>query len=108
MRIRRSSGILSKRGVPSRAMTIQRFTWTIHAEKRVAQRGLTRARIERAVRELHPTRETNDGEAEWRVDAGLFVVVHDHPDREDIDAVRIISAWPKRGRSRKLHLRGLF
>ncbi|HEY3958899.1 MAG TPA: hypothetical protein VGL68_00155 [Solirubrobacteraceae bacterium] len=89
-------------------MTIQRFTWTIHAEERMAQRGLTRARIERAVRELHPTRETNEGEAEWRVDAGPFVVVYDHPDREDIDTVRIISAWPKRRQSHKRHLRGLF
>lgn len=87
-------------------MTIRRFTWTIHAEERLSQRGLTRVRVERAVRELHPIRETNAGDAEWRVDAGRFVVVYDHPHGEDIDAVRIISAWPKRGRRRR-HLRGL-
>jgi hypothetical protein len=84
-------------------MTIHRFTWTIHAEERLPQRGLTRARVEHAVRELHPIRETNQGEAEWRVDAGRFVVIYDHPDREDLEAVRIVSAWSKRRR----HLRGL-
>jgi hypothetical protein len=84
-------------------MTIRRFTWTIHAEERLPQRGLTRTRVERAVRELHPIREPNQGEAEWRVDAGRFVVIYDHPDLEDLEAVRIVSAWPKRRR----HLRGL-
>jgi hypothetical protein len=82
-------------------MTIDRFTWTIHAEERMPQRGLTRRRVERAVRELHPVRETNEGEAEWRVDAGHFVVIYDHPDGEDLDAVRIVSAWPKRRRLRR-------
>ena len=86
-------------------MTIDRFTWTIHAEERLPQRGLTRARVERAVRGLHPIREANEGEAEWRVDAGSFVVIYDHPDHRDAEAVRIVSAWPKRGRRR--HLRGL-
>jgi hypothetical protein len=87
-------------------MTIDRFTWTTHAEERLPQRELTRERVERAVRELHPLRETNEGAAAWRVDAGRFVVVYDHPDHNDIDAVRIVSAWPKR-RRRKRHLRGL-
>ncbi|MGH8980757.1 MAG: hypothetical protein ACRDWE_07040 [Acidimicrobiales bacterium] len=86
-------------------MTINRFTWTIHAEERLPQRGLTRARVERAVRELHPIRGSNEGEAEWRVDAGRFVVVYDHPVRSDIGVVRIVSVWPKRRRRR--HLRGL-
>jgi hypothetical protein len=46
------------------------------------------------------------GVGAWRIDAGRFVVVYDHPHGEDIDAVRIISAWPKR-RPRRRHLRGL-
>ena len=87
-------------------MPIKRFTWTFHAEDRLPQRGLTRVQVERAVRELHPLRETNDGEAEWRIDAGRFVVVYDHPAGGDIDAVRIVSAWAKRRRHRR-HLRGL-
>jgi len=82
-------------------MTIQRFTWTLHGEERLHQRGLTRTRVERAVQELHPIREANEGEAEWRVDAGRFVVVYDHPDNRDIDAVRIVSAWTKRRRKRR-------
>jgi hypothetical protein len=53
------------------------------------------------VRELHPIGETNDGAAEWRIDAGRFVVVYNHPDDDDIDAVRIISAWPKRRHKRR-------
>ena len=87
-------------------MTIKRFTWTIHAEERLSQRGLTRIRVERAVRALHPIRETNKGDGEWRIDAGSFVVIYDLPHGEDIGAVRIISAWPKRRRRRR-HLRGL-
>ena len=82
-------------------MPIDHFTWTTHAEERLRQRGLTRVRVERAVRELHPIRETNEGEAEWRVDEGRFVVLYDHPDCEDIGAVRIVSAWPKRRRRRQ-------
>jgi hypothetical protein len=82
-------------------MTINRFTWTTHAEERLPERGLTRALIERAVEELHPIRVTNDGQAEWRIDTGRFVVVYDHPDDDDIDAVRIVSAWSKRRRKRR-------
>jgi hypothetical protein len=82
-------------------MTIERFEWTVHAAERLPQRGLTQARVERAVRELHPIREANRGTAEWRVDAGRFVVVYDHPANEDIDAVRIVSVWSKRRRKRR-------
>jgi uncharacterized protein YjiS (DUF1127 family) len=85
---------------------IKRFIWTFHAEDRLLERGLTRAQVERAVRELHPLRETNAGDAQWQIDAGRFVVVYDHPAGRDIDAVRIVSAWSKRRRRRR-HLRGL-
>jgi hypothetical protein len=88
------------------AMPVERITWTIHAKERLPQRGLTRIRVERAVRTLHPTRETNAGEAEWRIDTGRFVVVYDHPQGEDTNAVRIVSVWPKR-RPRRRHLRRL-
>jgi hypothetical protein len=82
-------------------MTIDRFAWTVHAEDRLAQRGLSRARVERAVRELHPIRKVNKGAAVWRVDAGSFVVVYDHPDNDDMNAVRVVSVWPKRRRNRR-------
>lgn len=87
-------------------MTIERITWTTHAEDRLPQRGLTRERVERAVRDLHPIREENEGEAEWRVDAGSFVAVYDHPDSRDTMTARIVSVWLKRHRRRR-HLRGL-
>jgi hypothetical protein len=82
-------------------MTIERVKWTIHAEERLPQRELTRALVERAVRELHPLRGANYGAAEWRVDAGRFVVVYDYPDGGDLDAVRIVSVWSKRRRKRR-------
>ncbi|HXN37780.1 MAG TPA: hypothetical protein VN892_07070 [Solirubrobacteraceae bacterium] len=53
---------------------INRFTWTQHALQRVSQRGLTPARVEHAIRDLDEIREANGGAAEWRVDAGEFVV----------------------------------
>lgn len=71
-------------------MTIEHFKWTIHAEEPLPQRELTRARVERAVRELHALREDNQGAAEWRVDTGRFVVVYDHPYGDNVDAVRIV------------------
>ena len=82
-------------------MTIEHFKWTIHAEERLPQRELTRALVERAVRELHPLRKANHGAAEWRVDTGRFVVVYDHPDGGEIDAVRIVSVWSRRRRKRR-------
>lgn len=83
-------------------MLPERITWTFHAEERLSQRGLTRARVERAVLELHPLREINKGRAAWRVDAGRFVVVYDRP--AGFDGIRIVSVWRKsqrRGRRRR-------
>ncbi len=75
-------------------MTLERITWTFHAEERLCQRGLTRERVEQAVRELHPIREINKGRAAWRVDAGSFVVVYDRS--AGVNSVRIVSVWVKR------------
>ncbi len=80
---------------------IDRFTWTIHAEERLLQRGLIQERVEHAVQTLHPIRESNEGVANWRIDAGTFVVVYDYPDGDDIGAARIVSAWIKRQRKRR-------
>ena len=80
------------------------FIWTIHALERLAERGLTRDGVEQAVRRLDPLREPNDGDADWRVDASSFVVLYDHPAGENMDAIRIITAWPKR-RRRNQHLK---
>jgi len=49
-------------------------------------------------------REPNQGEAAWRLDAGRFVVLYDHPHAMDIDAVRIVTVWTKRRRPRHLHV----
>ncbi len=72
--------------------------------ERLTERGLTRNAVEQAVREQHPIREANGGEADWRIDAGRFFVLYDYPDAGDMDAIRIITAWPKR-RKRRRHLK---
>ena len=83
-------------------MTADRVTWTFHAEERLSQRGLTRARVEQAVRDLHPIREINRGRAAWRVDAGSFVVVYDRS--PGLNSIRIVSVWVKH-RPRRRHAR---
>jgi hypothetical protein len=53
----------------------------------------------------HPKRTVGStmtiGAAEWRVDAGRFVVIYDYPDDGDLDTVRIVSVWSKRRRKRR-------
>lgn len=82
-------------------MTITRVNWTIHAEERLLQRGLTRVAVEQAVRDMHPDREINSGAAKWRIDDGRFVMVYDHPDGNDSQAIRIVSVWTKRRRRKR-------
>lgn len=86
-------------------MPIRRVLWTMHALERLAQRGLTRELVERAVREGHALRLPNVGKADWWVDGGDFVVVYDHPLIGMADAARIVTAWKKRdGRKRRVRL----
>ena len=82
-------------------MTIDRFAWTAHAEMRLRQRGLARESVELALRERHANREINRGPADWRIEAGHFVVIYDHPDRGDPRTVRIVSVWAKRQEHRR-------
>jgi hypothetical protein len=77
-------------------MPIERFVWTEHAEERLEDRKLTKDLVEQAIREEHPIRLPNKGEADWRLVTGRFVVIYDHPDGEDIDSVRIVSVWIRR------------
>lgn len=85
-------------------MTDPSFEWTFHALERLTERGLTRELVERVVRERHQLREPNMGKADWRIDAGRFVVFYDHPDKGDMNTIRIITVWSKR-RKRRRHLR---
>lgn len=80
------------------------FVWTAHALERLPERGLSGNEIEQAVRRLHPLRQPNEGEADWRIDTGRFVVLYDHPDQNDLDVVRIVTTWRKR-RKAKRHLK---
>jgi len=87
-------------------MAIKRFVWTGHAELRLGERGLTRSEVEDTVREGHPIREVNRGDANWRVygmrsDGRRFTVVYDNPVGGDPGAARVVSAWPLRGDSRR-------
>ena len=79
-------------------MAIERFIWTIHAEKRRTERLLDRAELERAIRDGHANRQINRGRADWLIDGLLadgrrIEVVYDHPHRADHAAVRIVSVW---------------
>jgi hypothetical protein len=87
-----------KRGVASAAMAIERFIWTIHAERRRVERLLNRSELEWAVRRGHTEREINPGEAAWLIrglliDGRHFEIVYDHPHRSDHATVRIVSVW---------------
>ncbi|MEX2448109.1 MAG: DUF4258 domain-containing protein [Solirubrobacterales bacterium] len=86
-------------------MQIERFIWTDHAELRFGERGLTRSEVEEAVREGHPIREANQGDADWRVygvrsDGRKFAVIYDNPVRGDADAACVVSVWLLRGSNR--------
>jgi len=79
-------------------MTIEHFTWTAHAQLRLAQRHLDRLEVEQAIREGHDAREVNDGRAQWLVRSetaagAVFEVIYDHPHGDDIETVRIVSVW---------------
>ena len=87
-------------------MAINRFVWTDHAELRLGERGLTRSEVEEAVREGHPIREVNRGDADWRVygvrfDGRKFAAIYDNPVQGDASAARVVSAWPLRGSGRQ-------
>ncbi len=75
--------------------------WTAHALERLHERGLARETVERAVRESHPARQANTGAADWRIDAGSFFALYDHPIGNEIDVARIITVWPKRRKRRQ-------
>lgn len=79
-------------------MPIKHFVWTTHAADRLSERGLKRSVVEAAVRDGHWLSATNDGEADWRVDNGRFVVIYDYDECEEGATVRIVSVWLKRRR----------
>jgi hypothetical protein len=77
-------------------MTIERFIWTDHADKRRAERLFERSDVERAIRAGHADRRINRGEADWRVhgltiDGRRFAVLYDHPRRSDDNTVLIVN-----------------
>jgi hypothetical protein len=77
---------------------IERFVWTIHSEDKLAKRLLDRFELERSIRDGHADRETNRGDADWRIyglliDGRRFVAVYDHPHGADHATVRIVSVW---------------
>ncbi len=79
-------------------MPIERFIWTLHAERRRARRLIDRIAVERAVRERHADRQINRGDAAWRIEGLLpdgrrFIVVYDHPRRRDLETALIASVW---------------
>jgi hypothetical protein len=79
-------------------MAIERFIWTVHAERRRKQRLLDREEVERTIRAGYALPAINRGQADWRAygltdDGRRFVVVYDHPHRRDLQTARIVSLW---------------
>jgi hypothetical protein len=77
---------------------IERFDWTDHAEDRIRERELDRILVEMTIRLGHDGRSRNHGRADWLVrgrglDGRVFEVVYDHPARQDLGRVRIVSVW---------------
>ncbi len=69
-------------------MAIERFLWTLHAEQRLRERGLTRGEVEQAIRDRHDERQPDHGDADWRIygsraDARNYVVIYDNPVNHD-------------------------
>lgn len=85
-------------------MAIERFVWTEHAELRLGERGLTRSEVEDAIRDGHPVRAVNRGDADWRVygvrsDGPKFAVVYHNPVREDASVAHRQRVAPARKQS---------
>lgn len=55
--------------------------------------GLARADVEDAVLSGHGRRSQNPRSADWLVKFGSFVIVYNHPDRDDPETARIITLW---------------
>jgi hypothetical protein len=77
---------------------IERFDWTDHAEGRLRQRELDRILVEMTITLGHDGRRRNHGRADWLVrgegfGGRVFEVVYDHPARQDLVRVRIVSVW---------------
>jgi hypothetical protein len=71
-------------------------SWTLHAIDKAQQFGFARADVEAAVLDGHRGRHRNAGEAGWKVVAGRFVVVYEHPDGGDPLFARVVTVWRRR------------
>ncbi len=79
-------------------MPVERFVWTDHAVERLAERGLTRFKVEDAIRDGHEGRQPNEDGADWLITvttpSGIAIeAVYDHPYRGDESTARIVSVW---------------
>ncbi len=66
--------------------------FTRHAERRLAERGLT-AREAELVSERHGQRRRNPGAGDWIVKGRGTGVVYDWPDGEDDSTAVVITTW---------------
>jgi len=79
-------------------VAIERFIWTLHAEDRAVERGLSHLDVEEVVSDGHRARQTNKGLGDWRVygtrsDGQSFAVVYDQPVLGDDELARIVTIW---------------
>ncbi|MGQ0805699.1 MAG: hypothetical protein ACT4PI_17790 [Actinomycetota bacterium] len=92
--------MIADRVLPRHALLMpsvpERVRWTDHAYVKAGLLGAARPDIERAVLEQHHDRQSNPGAAQWRLSTGPWVILYDHPDRDDSTAARIVTLWRRR------------
>lgn len=74
-----------------RAPTLVQFT--NYAERRAAQRGLSRRQIAELVLAEHPRRRRNPRKADWIVRSQGIGVAYDWPDRGDETIALVVTVW---------------
>lgn len=67
--------------------------FTRHAERRLAERGLTAREVAELVSEHHRQRRRNPGAGDWIVKGRGVAVVYDWPDNEDDNTAVVITTW---------------
>lgn len=67
--------------------------FTRYAERRLAQRGLSRRQVADLVLSEHPRRRRNPREADWIVRGEGTGVAYNWPDRGDQTAALVVTVW---------------
>jgi len=67
--------------------------FTLHAERRAAERRLALHELAELVLEHHDRRRRNPGRADWVIRAGGVAIAYDWPDGTDATTALVITLW---------------